>query len=61
MLCYGQGKKEVNRSHLGGAINDTDGVTVAPTLGREHMLIIATACIGVCAAVAWWVWLGAKS
>lgn len=61
MLCYGQGKKEVNRNHLGGAISDTDGATVSTTLGRERLFAIVAACLITTSTLLWWLLMGAKS
>ncbi len=61
MLCYGQGKKEVSRQHLGGAIVDTDGVTANATLTTERIAVIVMAGALVSAALVWWLMSGASA
>lgn len=61
MLSYGQGKKEVNRKHLGGAISDTDGVVATPAVGVQRVIAIATACAVAVCTLLWFAIKGAVS
>ncbi|MFT4925791.1 MAG: MSHA biogenesis protein MshM [Phenylobacterium sp.] len=64
MLSYGQGKQEVNKKHLTGAVVDTDDATGAGGLDSRVLWWSVAGGVALSAGVAvlaWWLTLGVSS